>query len=242
MADSPIERVDVVVSESDPTAYILQVVSRLPKGSSCSWFNGYDVARPYAGVIDVTVTHFEVTEMMPCTADLPVVSTEIPLGTDFAPNQAYRVTVNGAAITSFTARDLEGPEAVIADSPVEHFVEKAVARVLVVLAVPGETPRAEEVVVERGDPLDRRRGGPDERGRVGGQHFELLEIHRDVEAFVLFGSHPERRFRQIDLLVGPLRQGGEALAGVLHPEVRPSTFGRAARCWRARRRACSRAP
>ncbi len=121
MADSPIERVDVVVSESDPTAYILQVVSRLPKGSSCSWFNGYDVARPYAGVIDVTVTHFEVTEMMPCTADLPVVSTEIPLGTDFAPNQAYRVTVNGAAITSFTARDLEGPEAVIADSPVEHI-------------------------------------------------------------------------------------------------------------------------
>ncbi len=121
IADSPIERVDVAVSQTNPAEYTLQVVSRLPMGSSCSWFNGYDITRPYAGVIVVTVTHFEVTEMMPCTADLPVVLTDTPLGMDFTPGEAVQVTVNGIATSSFTVGDPEGPQAVIATSPMEHI-------------------------------------------------------------------------------------------------------------------------
>ena len=41
---SPIETVEVVVLESDSPLYSLNVVSRLPRGSSCSVFNGYDIS------------------------------------------------------------------------------------------------------------------------------------------------------------------------------------------------------
>ena len=88
---SPIETVEVVASESDPPQYSLNVVSRLPRGSSCSVFNGYDMARQFAGRIEVTITHLEVApdQVVPCTRDLPVVSTEIPLGADFTPGEGY---------------------------------------------------------------------------------------------------------------------------------------------------------
>ena len=57
---SPIETVEVAVSDSEPPLYSLNVVSRLPKGSSCSVFNGYDIVRRFAGRIEVTVTHLAV--------------------------------------------------------------------------------------------------------------------------------------------------------------------------------------
>lgn len=67
----------------------------------------------------MSVTHFEVTEMMPCTADLPVVLTEVPLGSDFMPGESYRVVVNGEVTNAFTARDPEGPKMVVKESPIE---------------------------------------------------------------------------------------------------------------------------
>ncbi len=125
VAASPIERVEVAVSESGRVEYTLEVVSRLPKGSSCSWFNGYDVVRPFAGVVDVTVTHLEVTGLMPCTADLPVVATGIPLGSEFTPGETYTVNVNGEVTNAFTVRDPDGPEVVVKASPID-LVEVAV--------------------------------------------------------------------------------------------------------------------
>ena len=88
-------------------------------GSSCSWSNGFDVVRPFAGVVDVTVTHLEVTGLMPCTADLPVVATGIPLGSEFTPGKTYTVNVNGEVTNAFTARDPEGPKMVVKESPIE---------------------------------------------------------------------------------------------------------------------------
>ena len=81
VAESPIERVEVTVSDANPPEYFVQVISRLPLGSSCSKFNGYDLSRRGARIIRVTVTHLEVKEIMPCTRDLPVALTEIFLGT-----------------------------------------------------------------------------------------------------------------------------------------------------------------
>lgn len=108
---SPIERTVVEApaegSGAEPSGYSLRVISRLPMGSSCSQFNGYDITRSAAGMIEVTVTHWEVTEVQSCTADLPVVTTDIPLGADFTPGEAYTVAVNGETANSFTAR---GPE------------------------------------------------------------------------------------------------------------------------------------
>ena len=119
VAESPIERVEVAVSDSNPPEYTLQVISGLPLGSSCSKFNGYDLLRRGAGFIDVTVTHLEVTEIVPCTRDLPAVTTEIPLGTEFASGESYKVIVNGEVTNSFVGRDPAGRAVVVKESPVE---------------------------------------------------------------------------------------------------------------------------
>lgn len=104
LEQSPIENIEVVASESNPPAYSLNVHSVLPQGSSCSVFNGYDISRRGHGTIEVKVTHLRVApgQLVPCTADLPSVMTEIPLGSDFVPGERYSVIVNEET-TTFTA-------------------------------------------------------------------------------------------------------------------------------------------
>ena len=106
-AISPVEQVEVKVSESTPPQYSVVVISRLPLGSSCSTFNGFDVTRRFAETIEVTVTHLEVADKnVPCTRDLPVVSTEIPLGSDFESGKTYTVIVNDSVTEIFVARSV----------------------------------------------------------------------------------------------------------------------------------------
>ena len=101
--ESPIESIQVTATETTPTGYTLTVVSRLPLGSSCSRFDGYSVIRRGED-IQVSVSHLEVVDTrMPCTADLPVVITEIPLGSDFESGQSYTVKVNGVNTETFEA-------------------------------------------------------------------------------------------------------------------------------------------
>ena len=105
IAESPIESAELVVSDGAPAEYALRVVSRLPKGSSCSQFNGYEIRRRETNRIDVVVTHHEVVDQyVPCTADLPVVETSVPLGADFDPGVEYTVIVNSEKVESFVAR------------------------------------------------------------------------------------------------------------------------------------------
>ena len=102
---SPIERAEVVVLEGSPTRYELRVTSGLPKGSSCSKFNGYEIRRAEPTRIDVNVTHHEVADpIVICTADYPIVESSIPLGTDFEPGAEYSVTVNSETTETFVAR------------------------------------------------------------------------------------------------------------------------------------------
>ena len=118
---SPVETVEVVVSESDPAQYSLTVISRLPLGSSCSAFNGYDIARLFAGRIEVNVTHLAVapSEVVECTAGLPVVNTELPLGSDLTAGETYTVVVNDRVTNSFLARDERISDWVEKTSPIE---------------------------------------------------------------------------------------------------------------------------
>ena len=104
IAESPIESVEVDVLESSPPQYQLRIVSGLPKGSSCSQFNGYEVTRRDANKIEVAITHHEVADrLVACTADYPSVATVVPLGSGFEPGEEYEVRVNGEA-TSFVAQ------------------------------------------------------------------------------------------------------------------------------------------
>ena len=104
IAESPVESAELVASDA-PAGYSLRVVSRLPKGSSCSPFNGYEIIRGKANSIDVVVTHREVVEQsVPCTADLPVVETVVPLGGNLDTGVEYTVSVNSAGVGTFVAR------------------------------------------------------------------------------------------------------------------------------------------
>ena len=95
----------MIILESFPPQYRIKVISNLPRGSSCSRFNGYDVARPSANTIEVSVTHLEVAEdNVPCTRDLPVVETMVSLGSGFQSGEEYTVTINGQVSETFKAQ------------------------------------------------------------------------------------------------------------------------------------------
>ena len=98
--ESPIESVEVTEADG---GYLLTVVSRLPRGSACSRFSGYQIDRRFYDRIEVTMTHLEVAEdNVPCTDDFPAVVTGIPLGKGFDFRRTYTVSVNGEE-TVFTA-------------------------------------------------------------------------------------------------------------------------------------------
>ena len=105
IAESPIESVEVVTLESAPLQYQLRVVSGMPRGSSCSQFNGYEIRRKESNRIDVAITHHQVADpFVTCTADYPVVETIVPLGSVFEPGMEYTVSVNSETTRSFVAR------------------------------------------------------------------------------------------------------------------------------------------
>ena len=105
IAESPIESAEVVVLESAPPQYQLRVVSGMPKGSGCSQFNGYEIRRIESSSIEVAITHHEVADpLVMCTADYPIVETDVPLGSDFEPGVEYAVIVNSDTTSSFVAR------------------------------------------------------------------------------------------------------------------------------------------
>ena len=105
IAESPIDSVEVVTLESAPLQYQLRVVSGMPKGSSCSQLNGYEIRRKESNRIDVAITHHQVADpFVTCTADYPVVETIVPLGSAFEPGIEYTVIVNSETTRSFVAR------------------------------------------------------------------------------------------------------------------------------------------
>ena len=102
---SPIESIEVMTLESAPPQYELRIVSGLPKGGSCSRFNGYEIRRAVSTRIDVAVTHHEVADPdIVCTADYPIVETSVPLGFDFRPGVEYTVGVNSDITETFVAQ------------------------------------------------------------------------------------------------------------------------------------------
>ena len=105
IAESPIVNAEIMVLESAPPQYQLNVVSRLPAGSSCSQFDGYEIRRGESNEIEVAVTHHQVADPNAiCTRDYPAVETNVPLGSDFESGEEYTVRVNSDTVTSFVAQ------------------------------------------------------------------------------------------------------------------------------------------
>ena len=104
MSESPVERAEITVLESASPQYQLRIVSGLPKGSGCSQFNGYEIRRRESNEIEVVVTHHEIADrLVVCTADFPIVKTNVPLGSDLEPGEKYTVRVNSDTTVSFEA-------------------------------------------------------------------------------------------------------------------------------------------
>ena len=105
VAESPIQSAEIEILESSPPQYQLRIVSGLPKGSGCSQSNGYELRRRESNEIEVVVTHHEVADpYVICTADFPIVETNVPLGSDFEQGEKYTVRVNSDTDTSFVAQ------------------------------------------------------------------------------------------------------------------------------------------
>ncbi len=105
IAESPIENAEIMVLERAPPQYLLRVVSGLPKGSGCSQFNGYEIRRRESNEIEVVVTHHEIADQqVVCTADFPIVETNVPLGSNFEPGEEYTIRVNSDITVSFEPR------------------------------------------------------------------------------------------------------------------------------------------
>ena len=109
IAESPIESVEVMSIEGDGESgqaqYQLRVVSGMPRGSGCSQFNGYEIQRRESNSIEVTITHHQVADQdVVCTADYPIVETNVPLGSEFEPGVEYAVSVNSGDAQRFVAQ------------------------------------------------------------------------------------------------------------------------------------------
>ena len=94
---APIDSLDILVLESFPLQYNLLVVSGLP--DSCAVFDGYTLSQ------DGTTIHIELWNLrnsdpnLACAQVYGSVETRIGLGSDFDPETAYTVDVNGETIS-----------------------------------------------------------------------------------------------------------------------------------------------
>ena len=104
IAESPIQSSEVTLGDAPPE-YQLNVVSGMPRGSGCSQFNGYEIRRTESDRMNVLITHHQVSDpSIVCTADLPIMETVVPLGSNYEPGTEYTVTINSGATTTFTAK------------------------------------------------------------------------------------------------------------------------------------------
>ena len=99
---APIEKVEILVRESNPPGYTAHIVSGLPSG--CARFHSAEITGRSGNTITIAVKNTMPADPNTiCTAIYGYHKTNLDLGTDFVPRQTYTVAVNGQA-TTFTAQ------------------------------------------------------------------------------------------------------------------------------------------
>ena len=97
LAESLVQDFEIEETGGDPPAYRLRVVSGRPSGS-CTRVNGYEVIRREPAVVEVKITHHQVSDpTVMCTKDFPITETLVPLGSEFEVGGEYTVKVNDKA-------------------------------------------------------------------------------------------------------------------------------------------------
>lgn len=97
---APIESLDILVMESFPPQYLLNIVAGLPSG--CAEKGTHEVT--YSGnEVRVAVLNSVLTGDVACTMIYGIYEVNINLGSDFVSGQTYTVYVNDAELT-FTAQ------------------------------------------------------------------------------------------------------------------------------------------
>ena len=105
IVESLIESWDLEILETDPVQCQLRIVSGLPTGSGCSWFNGYELRRNNEGDFHVVITHHEISDpSIVCTTEYRSVETVVPLGLDFVAGQIFSISVNSEPARTFEAK------------------------------------------------------------------------------------------------------------------------------------------
>ena len=99
---APIESADILIRESFPPQYALDIVSGLPSG--CAQFSRIGVAREGAS-INVTVWNsVPAADDVACTMIYRTTRNTTELGSDFESGRTYEVRVNGEQTIPFTAQ------------------------------------------------------------------------------------------------------------------------------------------
>ena len=129
---APIESVQIMVLESFPEQYVVQVVSGLPSG--CAAFSHSEVSQDGSEIsIEIynTVPSPEQSAVISCLAIYGLHDENVALGSDFDRDTQYTITVNGEAAGFFKAGvsgtiptdpisiDPDGPGFVVEPAPVE---------------------------------------------------------------------------------------------------------------------------
>jgi len=97
---APVEDLSLVIRESYPPQYVLQVTSALPNG--CAAFEGYTIDRQ-GSTISIEVWNSMSTQSVSCIMLYGYLPLSIELGTDFSSGQHVTVNVNGRVL-GFTAQ------------------------------------------------------------------------------------------------------------------------------------------
>ena len=99
LAESLVQDFEIEKPGGDPPTFRLRVVSGRPSGS-CTRVNGYEVIRRVPTVVEVKITHHQVSDpKVMCTKDFPIAEMVVPLGFEFDAGTEYTVKVNDQART-----------------------------------------------------------------------------------------------------------------------------------------------
>jgi len=96
------EGATMVVAESYPPQYFLQVKYGLPNG--CARPGGHEVSRQGKSVALTVYYETPADPNILCTQNYRIGDLSIALGSDFTPGQGYEVVVNGKKALTFTAQ------------------------------------------------------------------------------------------------------------------------------------------